>query len=59
MDQETEEKKRFEQRTRLAELDARLAAKGRLLLDAGNGGDKILHSFMSVREVLETTEMDR
>ena len=35
--EETEEKKRFEQRTRLAELDARLAAKGRLLLDAGNG----------------------
>ncbi len=57
--EETEEKKHFEQKTRLAELDAKLASKGRLLLDAGNGGDKILQSFMSVREALTTAEMKR
>jgi hypothetical protein len=57
--EETEEKKHFEQRTRLAELDARLAAKGRILVDAGSGGDKMLQSFMSVREALTTAEMKR
>lgn len=57
--EETEEKRRFEQRCRLAALDAKLAGKGRLLLDAKNGGGEVLQSFLSVREALNAQEMKR
>jgi len=46
-------KRTFEQKLRLADIDAAFAAKGRHVI-AGGGGEAILHSFHDVRAHLES-----
>ena len=45
------EKRYFEQKLKLAEIDAKFARSGRKVL-SGDGGKAILNSFCSVREEL-------
>ena len=47
-----EEKRRFEQRLKLAEIDAQLASKGRKVL-SGDAGKALLGSFVAVRGALD------
>lgn len=50
--EKTIKKKQFEQKMRLVALDAQMASKGRFLMDGNNGGNKLLQSFIDVRETL-------
>ena len=47
-----EEKRRFEQKLQLAEIDAQLASKGRKVL-SGDAGKSLLGSFVAVRGALD------
>ena len=54
--EQAEEKRIFEQKLALADIDANMAATGRVLLDSKNGGDEVVRGFLAVRKSLE---MDR
>jgi hypothetical protein len=57
--EKTIKKKQFEHKMKMNQLDAKMASQGRFLFDSSNGGTDVLKSFVSIREDVKPSFMNR